>query len=261
MIRCHELTVATKAGTTLLYPLSFQLPDGANLFLVGESGSGKSSFLEAVVGLSNHSVAGWIGTPPELAEELRTGESERRTSPAPEKCGKRNRRDRRGFQLPGSMLAVQEPASAFSPYRKLGAQWRDVTALSGETSARSTAILEHLGLEPAILELYPHQCSGGMLRRVNIAAVLAAWPTVALFDEPTGGIDPSRRWAVMATIRKYSSLFVLATHDMGLVGRESDDYIMVLKEGNAVEFGLARKVLSAPDHPYTRRLLEAGGRG
>ncbi len=260
MIRCHELTVTTKGGATLLQPVSFQLPDGANLFLVGESGSGKSSLLEAVVGLSRHQVTGWIGAPPELAEELRTDEPERRSSKESNKPGKRRRSDRRSSQLPGALLAVQEPASAFSPYRRLAAQWQDVASLRTGSPERTKMILEDVGLDTSILELYPHQCSGGMLRRVNIAAVLAARPAVTLFDEPTGGIDPSRRWAVLGAIRKYTSLFILATHDMGLVGQGGEDYVLVLKEGEAVEFGLARDVVASPEHPYTRRLLEIGGR-
>lgn len=259
MIRCHELTVTTRDGKTLLHPLSFDLPDGASLFLVGESGSGKSSFLEAVMGVSHHFVSGWIGSPPELADELRQGAPERR-SPKASGSGKRRRTDRRRSQLAGALLAVQEPASAFSQYRRLAAQWRDVKAIAAADGSRAREILERLGLGLETLHSYPHECSGGMLRRVNIAAVLAARPAVVLLDEPTGGVDPSRRWAVMEAIRQYAPQFMVATHDIGLVGRADTDYLLVLKEGRAVEFGQAAQLVADPQEAYTRRLLEVGGR-
>lgn len=261
MIRCHELTVVAQSGAVLLHPLSFSLPDGANLFLVGESGSGKSSFLEAAAGVSRHTVSGWIGRPPEFADDLRQGETERRASRLAE-AGRNRRRsgERRGFQLPGALLAVQEPTTAFSPYRRLAAQWEDVTSLHGAGGERAELILGKLGLDLQILQRYQHECSGGMLRRVGIAAVLAAWPTVALLDEPTGGVDPSRRWGVMEAIREHSPRFIVATHDMALVGRGGEDFVLVLKDGAALEFGRAGAIIAAPEHPYTKRLLEAGRR-
>ncbi len=262
MIRCHHLTVVTKGGMMLLKPLSFTLPDGASLFIVGESGSGKSSFLEAIAGISRHVISGWIGRPPELADDLRSGEAERRSPEDSSRASRRRRsKDRRGHQLPGALLAVQESSTAFSPYRRLRFQWQDVTSLASDGEERAKGILEHIGLPIEVLERYPHECSGGMLRRVNIAAVLAAWPTVALLDEPTGGIDPSRRWSVIEAIRKYSPRFIVATHDMGLVGRGGEDHVLVLKNGNALEFGPANEIITSPEHPYTKSLLEAGGRG
>ena len=261
MIRCHELSVTTRSGKTLLHPLSFDLPDGASLFLVGESGSGKSSFLEAVAGISLHVVSGWAGSPPELADELRSGAPERRATEEAEASQRRRRRaERRGSQLPGTLLAVQEPATAFSPYRRLAAQWRDVKPLARASERRGAEILPQLGLDLETLQKFPHECSGGMLRRVIIAAVLAARPAVVLLDEPTGGVDPSRRWAVLETVRRYAPQFIVATHDMGLVGRLETDYLLVLKDGRAVEFGPAATVISDPQEAYTRRLLEVGGR-
>jgi ABC-type multidrug transport system ATPase subunit len=79
-----------------------------------------------------------------------------------------------------------------------------------------------------------------MLRRVLVAAVLAADPPLALFDEPTSGVDPSARWAVFDAIRKWSRTFIVATHDADLLRRCSTEHVLRLYRGRAVQDGPAR---------------------
>ncbi len=261
MILCKELTITTSQGAVLLDRLSFELPAGANLFVVGESGSGKSSFLEALAGLSVHRVSGWVGQPPPIADDLRAGLEDRRDGGGRlEPSADRRLEDRRAAELRGVLLAVQEGHSAFSPYRRLGHQVQDVPALAGAGLEQLMPILQDLRLDAAILRRYPHQCSGGMLRRFSLAAVLAARPRLALFDEPTTGVDPSLRWQVVEVIRRRATQFMVATHDMAIVGRAPGDHLLVLRYGKQVEFGPASELIERPASSYGRCLLQAGRR-
>jgi ABC-type glutathione transport system ATPase component len=262
MILCKELTITTHQGAVLLGALTFELPAGANLFVVGESGSGKSSLLEALAGLSIHQVSGWVGQPPPIADELRAGVDDRRDRAGrSQRSAERRSNERRAAVLPDSLLAVQEGRSAFSPYRRLDHQMQDVPALAGARSELLGPLLEEMGLDPTtILKCYPHQCSGGMLRRVCLAAILAARPRIALFDEPTNGVDPSLRWQVADVIRRRAAQFIMATHDMAIVGRAPGDYLLVLRHGKNVEFGPANDIIEHPRTSYVGRLLQAGRR-
>jgi len=117
-------------------------------------------------------------------------------------------------------------------------------------------ILEELGLHPdSVLAAYPHQLSAGMLKRVLIAALLSVRADFALFDEPTAGIDPSRRWTLLRAIRGWAPRFIVATHDIDLVARAKEEYLLVLHKGKGVEFGPAREIVAAPRHPYAAKLL------
>jgi len=243
MIRLDRFGIRSAQGCGILSPLSLLLPDGSSLFVAGGSGSGKTSLLEAIAGVSRHACTGTLEAPPAL-------------------------------------LAPQEAGFSFGPYRRVGPQLQDGLAGAALTDYRQrlSHLLSILGLAAPeakrilprrkerlapsessgehVLEHFPHELSGGMLKRVLIAGVLARAPVLALFDEPTAGIDYSRRWDVMRAIRESGSSFIVATHDPELVRSAiAGEWLLVLRDGESVAFGPARHVLLDPPHPYVHALL------
>lgn len=228
------ITITAKDGTPIVKELSLELPSECGLLVVGESGSGKTSLLEAIAGLSPHRVTGSFASSEEETEAATAS-------------------------MKGTLLAVQDAGAAFSPFWRLGSQLADGFARGsdpGNARYRVVELLDRLGLDSAVvMNSFPHELSAGMLKRTLVAAVLAAQPKLALFDEPTAGIDPSRRWAVMAAIRAGQGRFVVATHDIDMVRAADNDCALVMYRGEPVEFGPAVSVCRSPSHPYARKLL------
>jgi ABC-type dipeptide/oligopeptide/nickel transport system ATPase component len=119
-----------------------------------------------------------------------------------------------------------------------------------------------LGLEdPArVLESFPFNLSGGMGQRVGIAIGLMSEPRILFADEPTSALDVIVQAQVVELLgrinEKMGTTIVLVTHNMGVV-RALADHVLVLKNGEMVEFGEASQVLDAPSEAYTRELLAA----
>ena len=238
MIRLKRFEIRARTGQVLLEECFLEVPAERNLFVVGESGSGKTSLLMALAGVSSHRVSGesWLKDRPLI--------------PLP------------GIPKPGTeggrvLLAVQDARQAFTPYRRLSGQLADGTRAASEGQADLVSILGVLGLELGeALHRFPHQLSQGMLKRVLVAGVLASGADLCLFDEPTAGVDPSRRWAVLDIICRKSVRFVIATHDIRLAASCPGDHLLVLKQGRSVESGPVGEVLKRPTDPYTAALLE-----
>lgn len=107
---------------------------------------------------------------------------------------------------------------------------------------------------------YPFELSGGMNQRVGIAMAMLLKPEILLADEPTSALDVSvQRQAVeelLLTRELYGTAMVLVTHNLGVV-RAMADTVLVLKAGEAVEYGPAPQVLGRPRENYTKELLAA----
>ena len=255
------MIVANRVGATalndarLLADVSFVLPAEANLLVVGESGCGKSTLLHLLGGLSMHRVDGTVSRLPPMLDEDRRAGDRRRTGTAPGR--RRDRRagsDRRQRRLTGALLALQDASTAFSPYRTVGAQLLD--AVPARLTSELDEIFDDLGLDgPEVRRMYPHELSGGMLKRALIAGVLATRPEVALFDEPTAGIDPSIRWRVLDTVRTRARRYVVATHDMDLVRAATEEHVLVLRNGRKAEYGTATDLERSGWDAYTRKLV------
>src|SRR5207253_11117709 len=112
----------------------------------------------------------------------------------------------------------------------------------------------------AILDLYPHELSGGMRQRIMIAIALSAKPSLLIADEPTSALDITTQAQVLTLMKELvdevrtSILFI--SHDLGVIAEMADD-VGVLYAGHLVEFGPVEEVFADPRHPYTKALLRS----
>lgn len=238
-------------GKTAVQNISFSLMPGEILGIVGESGSGKSSLLKAAMGLLGPAglvTRGDIWYKGQNLPDLRPKELRKL-------CG------------PELGMIFQDCGSAFCPVRTIGAQLRESMCEHAPISKaafqrRALELLEKLGLPDGqrVLNSYPFELSGGMSQRVGIAAAMLQAPRVLLADEPTSALDVSVQKQVveeLLLLRKlYGTSILLVTHNIGVV-RAMADRVLVLKDGQTVEYGPAAQVLDAPADPYTRTLMAA----
>ena len=238
-------------GRAVVTGLDLTVRAGRITALVGESGSGKSMTALATIGLQPR-VAAVHGSARLDGEEL-VGRSAQQM--------RRIRSGRIG-------MIFQEPGQSLSPVMKVSAVFRDVLAVRedvrGATAVRrrTRELLESVGLpDPArTARSYPHELSGGELQRVVIALALSGDPALLIADEPTTALDVTVQRGILdllvRIVQEREIGILLITHDMGVVGEIADD-VVVLKDGDAVEQGGFRRILSAPEEPYTRELLAA----
>jgi peptide/nickel transport system ATP-binding protein len=219
--------------------------------IVGESGSGKSTLGRAIAGLL-----------PNLEFARLSGEinfaGESVTQMPAEKL--RAFRRHRSFSM-----VFQDPLTYLNPTRVVAAQLAEaLTHLPGRRAVRSRSLelLSQVGLQPPehVLDLYPHELSGGMRQRVLIAIALALEPRLLVADEPTTALDATVQYQVVETLRRLNSernlSLLIITHDFGLVA-EMCERVYVMRAGKIVETGDVHSIFSAPRMPYTRNLVEA----
>ena len=229
--------------------VSFDVKSGEIVCLVGESGSGKSVIAFSIMGLLAKALTVSSGSVLLNGEELVDTE-ERRL---------------RDLRCTGMGMIFQEPMTALNPVMRCGDQVEEVleehTGLG--PSERRRKVLEmieavHLPEPERMYRSYPHQLSGGQRQRIMIAMALILEPPLLIADEPTTALDVTTQAQILKLIqelegeRRTGVLFI--THDFGVVA-EIADRVAVLKQGEMVELGPARRVLSAPEHPYTKMLI------
>ncbi|MEO0624593.1 MAG: ABC transporter ATP-binding protein [Pseudomonadota bacterium] len=254
MLRVRDLAVSfkTRRGQVdAVRGVSFELSKGEILGIVGESGSGKSVTSYALMRILD---AGGV---------IKQGDAEysgidlRRAS-------ERDMRDIRGREI--SMI-FQNPRAALNPIRKVGHQIEDVlrqhaSATRGNARAKAIEALEAVRIKhaEARYDAYPFELSGGMCQRVVCAIALACNPRILIADEPTTGLDITTQKAVMDLvrdlIRERGMSSILITHDLGLAAQYCDR-IVVIKDGEIVEQGDPAALFGGPQHPYSRKLVDA----
>ena len=231
--------------------VSLEVASGEILGVVGESGSGKSVTAYSIMRLLEAGGQVTDGTVRYGGVDL--------SDPSETQMG-----NIRGREI--SMI-FQNPRAALNPIRRVGDQIGDVLrrhARATRTTARAEAIkaLEAVRIRDATarVDAYPFELSGGMCQRVVIALALACDPKLLIMDEPTTGLDITTQKAVMDLvadlIRDRGMSAILITHDLGLASGYCDR-IMVMRDGEVVERGTPLSLFTAPDHPYTRRLIDA----
>lgn len=248
------LSVSLPKGMERKYAVenvSFDLNRGQILCVIGESGSGKSVTANTIMGLLPKVISVSNGAITLEGREI-VG------------IGAEELRSLRGRVV--SMI-FQDPLSALNPLMTVGAQIDEAMAAHGvgtplSRRERALELLTEVGLpEPELMyHQYPFRLSGGQRQRVMIAMALALEPTILIADEPTTALDVTTQAQILKLIRDIqrrkgmSVMFI--THDFGVVA-EIADQVVVMEKGHVVEQGCAEKVLSTPEHPYTRRLIAA----
>jgi len=111
-----------------------------------------------------------------------------------------------------------------------------------------------------VVDMYPHELSGGMAQRVVIAMALACSPGILIADEPTTNLDVTVQLQILQLIKelkeKFASSVIYITHDMGVVA-EMCDRVAVMYAGSVIEIGEVLEIFKKPLHPYTQGLLES----
>ena len=223
--------------------INFSLRKGQTLGIVGESGSGKSTLGLAILRLiASH---GHISFQGESLDCL----TQQQVRPL-----------RRQMQV-----VFQDPFGSLSPRMSVSeivGEGLRIHAIGNaqEQEAAITAVLQEVGLDPESRHRYPHEFSGGQRQRIAIARALVLKPALILLDEPTSALDRTVQRQVVELLRslqsKHDLTYLFISHDLAVVKALSHQ-LMVVKQGEVVEQGAATDIFAAPQHPYTRQLLEA----
>ena len=231
--------------------ISYSVNQGEVVGIVGESGSGKSVSSLAIMGLIDY--PGRV-----MAESLEfNGQDLQRIS------------EKQRRQLVGAEVAMifQDPMTSLNPCYTVGFQIMEAIKVhqgGNKQTRRQRAIdlLTQVGIpDPASrLDVYPHQLSGGERQRVMIAMALLTRPELLIADEPTTALDVTVQAQILQLLLELrdelnmSLLFI--THNLGIV-KKLADAVAVMQNGRCVEQNRATALLSAPQHPYTQRLLDS----
>ena len=255
LLEIKDLSVAFRQGgreTLAVDRVSFDIRSGETVALVGESGSGKSVTALSVMKLlpypSAHHPTGAICF---KGRDLL-------------KLPEREMRRVRGKDI---TIIFQEPMTSLNPLHTIEQQIGEILLLhAGLTGAaagkRILELLADVGIPDPRTRLasYPHQLSGGQRQRVMIAMALANQPDLLIADEPTTALDVTVQAQILKLLKDLQTRLGMAmlfiTHDLGIV-RKLAERVCVMKEGKIVEQGQIERVFRAPEHPYTRDLIEA----
>lgn len=241
----------TYNGFKAVRDVSFTLNEGEILGIVGESGSGKSTLIKAAMGLLGSSglvTRGDIWYKGKNLPDLPWNEL-------------------RKLNGPEIGMIFQSAGSSFCPIRTVGTQLYESMTEHEKISKeafhdRAIALLQKIGFDNGqrILDSYPFELSGGMQQRVGIAAAMLLNPSVLLADEPTSALDVSVQKQVVEEMllvrRTFGTSIVLVTHNIGVISAMADK-VLVMKNGELVEYGEAAQILGHPQQAYTRTLMSA----
>jgi microcin C transport system ATP-binding protein len=224
--------------------VSLAVRTGATLGIVGESGSGKTTLGLALLRLTE--AKGHI----RFAGQDIGALAQRQLRPL-----------RRDMQV-----VFQDPFSSLSPRLSVaqiveeGLKVHRLAASADERRRLIEMALAEVGLDPQAAERYPHEFSGGQRQRIAIARALVLKPRFVVLDEPTSALDMSVQAQIVELLRELQSRHGLAylfiSHDLRVV-RALAHEILVMKDGRIVEAGSTERVMTAPEHPYTRALMAA----
>lgn len=231
---------------TVVKPTSLRLRQGETLGIVGESGSGKTTLTRLLLALEK----------PDAGKVLWRGQDWAGLSAAEQ------RQERRRVQV-----IFQDPLGSFDPRYTVARVLDEALKVAGVSASktrhtRAKELLQLVRLDSALLSRRPLELSGGQRQRVAIARALAANPQVLVCDEPVSALDVSVQAQILELLSELKQRLGLAclfiSHDLGVV-QQISDRVMVMKDGEVIESGVANEVFSRPQHPYTRQLVGAIG--
>ena len=233
-IRFKQVGFAYQAGTPFemkaLHDVTFSVKDGSYVAIIGHTGSGKSTILQHLNALLKPT-EGLVELGDKTIDST-TGNKD--LKPLRKKVGI-------VFQFPEAQLFEEtvEKDIAFGP-KNFGVSEEEALKIAAE-------VVKTVGLPEEVLKKSPFDLSGGQMRRVAIAGVLAMKPEVLVLDEPTAGLDPKGRLEMMEMFYKLNKeqnmTIVLVTHQMNDVS-DYADHVIVIEGGNVVKEGLPKEVFS-----------------
>jgi peptide/nickel transport system ATP-binding protein len=254
LLEIRDLRV-THEERPILDGVDLTLERGEALGLAGESGCGKTTTALALMKLLPASFR-QSGTmtlrPPDIEEPINV---ERRTEAGMQVVRWRH-----------VSLVFQGAMNSLDPVKRVEHQVAEAITLherpasAGDVRARIDELLTTVGLTPALGRRYAHQLSGGQRQRVMIALALACRPSLVIADEPTTALDVVMQAQILELLEhlreQLGLALILISHDLGVLA-ETCDRIAIMYAGRIVETGPVREVFAAPQHPYTKRLLDS----
>lgn len=228
--------------------VSFSLHPGEVVGLAGESGSGKSTIAHALLRILPAPALITGGEAFFMGNDIL----------------KLSMEQLREFRWRDIAIVFQSAMNALNPVMRIRDQIMDTMIHHGvskrEARDRAIHLFELVGIEPARLDAYPHQLSGGMRQRAVIAIALALEPALLVMDEPTTALDVVVQKDILQQIAccreqlGFSILFI--THDLSLLV-EFSDRIAIMYAGEIVERAPSRQLFEQPFHPYTIGLMNS----
>ena len=255
LVEVRDLRISFRVGKNDVFDavkgITFDVPQNRTVALVGGSGSGKSVSAMSLLGLlPDNAII------PAASQVRYAGEDLLKASP------------QRLQAIRGKEVSVifQEPMTSLNPVFPVGEQIGEALRLHmgltpRQARARAVELLAEVGIpDPALrVNSFPHEMSGGQQQRVMIAMAIACEPKLLIADEPTTALDVTIQRQILELIAKLqqrhrmSVLFI--THDLGVVG-EIADQVVVMQNGVVQEQGPVKAIFEAPQHAYTKALLE-----
>jgi len=226
--------------------VSFNLKKDETLGLVGESGCGKTTIGRCILGLYRATAGNILFQDKDIAK-------------MPEKKLREMRRE--------IALIFQDPYSSLDPRQNAGnivgepLKIHQMVMNRGEYKDRVEQLFRTVGLDPSMIDRFPHEFSGGQRQRIGVARALACDPSLIICDEPISALDVSIQAQIINLLeelqdgaRELSYLFI--AHDLSVV-RHISDRVAVMYLGHIFEICKSRELYDRPLHPYTRALLSA----
>jgi len=245
LLQVAGLTVTFDGGVKALGGVDFTLDRGESLAIVGETGSGKSTLALCLAGLIQ---------PPAVQGSVKLKGQE--LMGAPSETLRKLRWDTVALALQGAPFnpVVSVGAQVAEPLRERLGMPKEEARRKGEELAVEAS------LDPALLDRYPHELSGGEKRRAALAMVLALDPELVILDEPTAGLDPSTKQGLVNRLKELSRIrnfgLIIISHDLTDATHLANRTI-VLYAGETMEDGASGNVIGEPAHPYTWALVNA----
>jgi len=230
--------------------IDLKLPRGKTLAIVGESGSGKTTAARIALGAELPDPGGEVVFRPKDADPIAVHHM--------------TRAERTAFQRQAQMV-FQDPYSSLSPrMRVLDALTEPLEihriGTRSERRDRAAEMLQQVGLNPDMLQRYPHAFSGGQRQRLSIARAMMLDPSLIVCDEPTSALDVSVQEQILTLLEdirdRMGLSYLFISHDLAVVARIADE-VAVMRQGLVVEQAPPDTLFYNPKHPYTKALIAA----
>lgn len=225
--------------------VSFEVRRGTTVGLVGESGSGKTTIGRSIIKLA----------PITSGEIFYAGEE----------IGQLSNREFFKFRKKIQMV-FQDPFNSLNPRMTVEQIIREPiqihfpTIPAAQQREKTAELLKRVGLEADHMSRYPHEFSGGQRQRIGIARALAVEPEFIICDEPVSALDVSVQAQIINLLQDLQEelglTYLFIAHDLAVVEHISD-FVLVMTNGEIVEQATASEIYENPQHPYTKKLLEA----